>query len=455
MKNKLLKFYIFILPLIPITFAIDFGESLPLFTFSRIVLILLILLELLKSKGKIVIFNNKALRMIVVGYFLTLGITNLINFSTTSTMGIINVFLEQIITIYIVVKNFKEEDLDSYLKIVTRVSFIMAILGIVEFTTGFNMYSLLEITTRENLRSVSSYYSRMGVNRVEASFGHALGYGLYLVLFIPIVYMYGQLTASKNEKIKVNLTVFLMITNLFLTLSRSSILVFIIELFLYYVMSNRETKSKGMIFSFFLVIVLGITVSIPELKDVKLVSTINDSITSVVDVIFGTNITSTFDTQDNSNPYIYRLYLIKYTFTQQKISQLFLGRGIGFLRFGGLILDIPEFYKTHGKLLTVSIDNFYILNVLQSGVFSIVGLCISFVIVLKQSYQVIKLNTKSSLFAKGFFIGFIGYIIHLGMCDELGTLKIALIPFSIMIVIYNEHFGKKNTLREVKKYVKN
>ncbi|MGU8607404.1 hypothetical protein ACV3RW_10520 [Clostridium perfringens] len=434
--KNLLYIYIFLLPLLPVTFALNISDSIPLISFSRILLFLLIVYEFIKQKLSLKVVLNSSGVYILIFYFIPILISNLINLNKYSLMGIVNILIEQILFYIILRNNLDLKKIDIIMKIIIFTAFILATLGIVEAITKFNVFSFLDLAKRENLRS-SGEFIRMGSIRIETSFGHSLGFGLYLVMFSPIIFFYSVNLKKCNLKYIGYITSVLMIINICLTMSRSTLLILIVQFGVYFLL----VKGLKKVFLVYLLI-LGISAfiviaNIPNIENIGVVQTTKNSIYSTLDVVFGTDLAKNFSDNDNTDPYIYRNYLIYYTFNQD-FKQLMEGHGIGFLRIQPLYFNIPKL-NPYEPIRTVTIDNYYILSVLQSGLISGIGIILLFIIYLKRSYRIFKTKNQYSYLALGIFLGVLGYSLHLFMVDELGTMRMVWIPLAILDTIYKEY----------------
>lgn len=439
--NNSYKIFIILTPIIPLYLAIDVSTSLPLLSAYRLLYLLFIIDELIIKKkiSKLIDCIKKDMfTNIIFIYIASLFIATIINFNKTSLVNLISIIIEQILLYYIICINIKSmKTVELIIDLIIKVSLVLSILGVIEYLTSFNIFSLLDTSKRLS----SSNYIRMGSLRVSTSFNHSLGYGLYLVLFIPIV-MY-RMHKSKLEKKKTNLyfdrvTFILMNINLILTGSRSTILILIFQYSIMFLMSSWR---KQVIISIVGIIIFGaITIfSIsPVGENIPGISMINNNIKMLYDTLLGTNLVDNFG--DNDDPFIYRGKLIEYALSK-KGKEFIAGQGLGFIRDNPLVFDIPEL-NPWGPTISYSVDNYYILKFLEVGFIGLIGTIALFFKYLRSIF----INIKINYFNKMLFVSMIGYLVNLFMVDQLETIKylwILLALYSSILRIIKYDANKK------------
>lgn len=431
------KIFFMIVPLIPMYLAIDINPSLPLISAYRLLYMLFIIDQLIiKKKMNILIESVKRDKFNKFVFFYVIGIfiSTMFNFNKTSVVNLVSIIIEQVLLYYIIRINlYKEEVIKSIIDIVIKVSLLLSILGIMEYITSFNIFSLLDTSQRV----ISSYYIRMGSLRVSTSFKHSLGYGLYLVLFIPIV-LYRLNTLKQNRKnlryLRTIITFILMNINVMLTSSRSTLLVLLLQYLIIFIMLNWKKKIVTIIITSIIagsMIILSIS---PVAEGMFGISIVSQSIKSLSNTFIGNNSDETFG--ENSEPFTYRKELIKYSFNK-KGKDFLVGEGLGFIRENPLVFNLPELNKWE-PIVSYSVDNYYVLKFLELGIMGLIPMTILFGAFTINMF----LNRKKSYLSKMLLISTIGYFLHLFMVDELETIKYLWILFAIFsshLKYINEH----------------
>lgn len=225
--------------ILPSYFAIELASFLPLMTGSRIILILLIISYIFKQKGiiNVKIFYNKNLKKYFKIYFLCVLITNLYYcaITTEAIKRILVIIIEELLLLWIVVKviNTKEK-LIFALKIISIMSGITAVIAVIGSITDKNLFNYLNTVSRDVL--IANYY-RLGFLRAEAGFGHAVYYGLYCVVIIPIA-MY----LAENEKRNLKYIICLSLNILGLIFSNSRGPFLVLGVLVIYMIFNKKKE---------------------------------------------------------------------------------------------------------------------------------------------------------------------------------------------------------------------
>ena len=308
-------------------------------------------------------------------------------------------------------------------------AYFLSIYGLIEFATGISFYQkFLKTIPASVANSV-----RSGYYRIMGPCGHALGYGLLLLLFIPIVCV-----DYKKNKVFLYKRPFLMIlllANVFLTGSRSSLALAAIEVLFITFISDKEQRKKSIyftvgifIFFVFLLVVFYKT---------RIANYIIMQIAILFDTVFDTQLSVQFGAEVNrlKDSENYRSFL-PYIFTLDWLNPL-LGRGVK-RGFAGKVTN------SAGQTATIkSVDNYYICQYIKyayPGLFAYVSyIIISIKEMIKglfrYRYQPIKV----------LLIGFICYYVNLWWVDALQTLKFvyAYAALFFAIILYYKDIDKK------------
>ncbi len=293
--------------------------------------------------------------------------------------------------------------------------------GIVEFVYGKSLF-LQFLSTVPN--AVANTY-RSGHYRIMGPCGHALAYGLLLILFIAVA----CIDLEKNEVFlfKRPFLVILLYINVFLTGSRSTLGITILEAVLIILFSNRRNIKKTLLIIFFAILALALFLLLFHGTSVG--RYILMQITSVIDQIFGTSYAAYFGAQttrlENSEEYRKVLPLI---FTLDWLNPL-VGRGVSrkiSVKINGIYVE--------------SIDNYYVSQYIKYAYPGLVCYVIFIITTLgKMIHTIVKYK---SAFAKVAFIGTCCYFINLWWVDALQTLKF---EYVIIAIFYSYVIVMKET----------
>lgn len=420
--------YIISLILLPQYFSISISNSLPILTIPRILIAMIIIkICLVKIDFKRMICIIKECKY--TKYFIIYLIINMIivinNMNSVGINELFAILTEQIFLFYLfnfIVKY--KMSINKVLKIICSCMFILAIFGFFEFLTDVNLFNYLNITNRKGL--VMSNYIRMGNLRVTGPFGHPLAYGLFLLLFIPVIFI----TINKGKKIYI-ITLVFSIINLFLTGSRSSIICFTIQMIIVFIFIKNNKKIKTIIITSNIIMAIFLFSNI--FPNNALSNNINDMIYMMSDALFGTNLAEDFG--KNEEPYGYRMELLN-ILKDKRINPL-LGEGYG---------NNPKFYvhswkwnEYTGITEIKSIDNYYIQKYIECGYLGLIANLIIMYIFIKESFNIYKKQRKFI----GIFltISIIGYGINLFMVDDIGTIKFLWMIYGM--IYYFKYLDKK------------
>lgn len=277
---------------------------------------------------------------------------------------------------------------------------------------GFNIFSILENFDLGDMGTIA--YQRMGILRLESSFGHSIPYAIYLS-FISLLVQYKVHTNKDKKVLTMKLNAFLVVIWLavILTLSRAPMAVFFLIQFLnfmrYGAIKKLKLITKAIIavgFLLLLLFIVGIDIGIlfktiyAFIETLTVKGTANSSLLSD----FGTNM----------NPYEYRLGLFSKVFDYMR------NQNISFL--------IGEY----GWVSTFSIDNGFLSILIFNGIFGLVGRLILYCYALFIS---ITMYLKRTRYADFYFIStliIVGYILNLTSVAEMGELRLFLIIIGLI-----------------------
>lgn len=301
--------------------------------------------------------------------------------------------------------------IDLFLKVVRVCSYILCLLGVQEYVTGVNLFHKLQ-----TLDANFSQYIRSGSVRIMGPCGHALAYGLLLLLLLPL-----SCIDWKNKKINIlnDKFLFLLITvNVFLTGSRSSLSLFMLEVVLLFLFSPKKEKKLTILFVFIMIMcVMCLVVFLPNSGISRYIML---QITSIVDTIFGTTFAAAYGAESErlTNSTDYRRVLTKIFFVDYLNPVL--GRGVS--RHSGFQID---------GVNIISIDNFYVAQYIR---YAYPGLITYVWFVLKAVLDMLRkwAKTKDGIYA-AIFCGVVCYFVNLWWMDSLQTLRYV---YALMAIIY-------------------
>lgn len=293
--------------------------------------------------------------------------------------------------------------------------YFFGVLGLIDYVLG---QSLMLKFLRTVPTPVMNVY-RSGQYRIMGPCGHPLGYGLYMILLLPMA----CIDFEKKEVFlfKRPLLLALLLINVFLTGSRSTLGIVILECFLIFLFSNRKNVKKTLICILIAIVFLVLFLMI--FYKTKIGQYAMMQIASVIDQIFGTEYAVLFGAEttrlEDSEEYRKRLPLI---FTLDWLNPL-VGRGVS----RGFGVEIDGYY-IH------SIDNYYVSQYIK---YAYPGLVSYVVIILATVGTMLSgiVKHKSNII-KMAFVGTVCYFINLWWVDALQTLKYEYIIIAIFYATY-------------------
>lgn len=312
-------------------------------------------------------------------------------------------------------------EFDSIINIICIFSFCLSVLGIIEYGTHHTPFLYLE--TIKGLFSGGGM--RSGSYRVVGPANHPLGYGLMLIIFIPIACL-----NSKKDKVDILYRPFLLlllILNVFLTGSRSTLAVAILELFFLFLFQGRNCKKKSIVYILIFFVLFSIFLMISYKTSFS--RYILRQFTSVIDEIFKTNYAVNFGANATvlSNSSEYRKYLPK-IFTESFLNPL-IGRGSGYT----FRWYVDGFYIE-------SIDNFYVALFIR---YAYPGMITYILIIIRALISLVRtIFYAHSGTCKVLLCSLLCYFINLWWLDTLQTIKYAYIVIALFY-IYVSKMQKK------------
>ncbi len=300
------------------------------------------------------------------------------------------------------------------LKILVAFSYILGVLGILEYLMGRSPFSYLE--TIPGL--YTGIFIRSGSYRIMGPALHSLGYGLMLITCFAVA----ALDTERNEinLLKRPLLNLLLAVNVFLTGSRSTLGVFLLEIVLLFLFSPSASKKKFAVGGGILVGLLAVfLVALPE---TPVAQNVMLQMTSVADEVLGTEYAVQYgaDVSSLEGSSNYREQLV-HIFGLEWLNPLL---GIG--RSRNLAVEINGTY-------IYSVDSFYIAEFVR---YAWPGFITYVVFILCYLFSMLRAALqKGAGIYKALFIGAVCYFINLLWLDSLQTLKYVYLLFAIFVAL--------------------
>ncbi|OAA86943.1 O-antigen ligase family protein [Clostridium ljungdahlii] len=377
-KNKKIGIFLFLFfvcyIVLPSYFAIEISASFPLITMSRVLLVILCLSYIYKCRGriKLSIANKNAgiNRKLIIYFAIVIGIS--IYFLTTifnaALDQLMSIFIEEVLVIWIISCTVTtKEKLIRCLEVMVYASGVVAIVSITGLLVGENPFYYLNTVSREMLMA---NFSRMGLMRLEAGFGHAVYYGLYCTVMIPIA-MYFYENSGRN-RFRYMVCIILNIIALVLSNSRGTLVAFILVVCIMLFQKKRNQLKKYQIFIISAAMVFAIAVIfVPELSNY-----ISDVFKSLVYIISPS--TGTIDNYgtnaDGLTSRMAQLSGITWTFKQSPI----VGLGPDAMKRGVL-----SYYWLGNWQVTNTYDIGYVKIFCEYGILGSIGFLVLYSMILK------------------------------------------------------------------------
>lgn len=414
--NRLAILFMFCYVVLPQYFGVDI--SVFDFTAQRI-MVVVFLLFIFERKAEVLKFFQSCKR---TNLNLFLFIYLFICFYTGVRRGHIGSFaypLMEFVAFYIFVYIVSDViGIKRSIKVLIIFIYILCILGCLEFVMHQSPFAYLE--TIKGVRS--NPMIRSGAYRIMGPAGHSLAYGLMLNSFVVIACV--DFDEDKINILKNKLLLLLIIINVFLTGSRSTLAIMFLEIGMLIVFSDKETKKKTIMFIIAFIII--ITFIVVVLYKTPISRYILLQITSVIDEAFDTTYSMNFgaDVTTLSNSSSYREILPR-IFTVDFLNPL-IGRGSGY-----------HFMWYVDGVSIKSIDNFYVAEYIR---YAYPGLVVYVLLIVWALISMFRdfLRYKSGI-SIAFFCGVVCYYFNLWYMDHLQTLKYAY----MMIAIYYSFYDRK------------
>ena len=316
------------------------------------------------------------------------------------------------------------------LKLIVGCAYFLAIYGFIEYIYGKSLYLQFLCTMPTN---VTNYY-RSGHYRIMGPCGHSLGYGLLLLIFIAVI----SYDPERDELYLFHRPVLLamLLINVFLTGSRSTLGIAAMECFLILLFSKGTSLKKTLVFS---VLLLSVFLALLfMLQNTGIGKYFMGQLMSIVDQFCGTNYAEKYgiDSTTLQNSTNYRK-MLPYIFKLDWLNPI-VGRGN---RFNGA--EIQGVY-IH------SIDNYYVSQFIKYAYPGLI--CYILFLLTTLSVLIYEIYRYKSGLAKMVLIGTFCYFLNLWWLDALQTLKFVYLLLAVFFAYQLERKDiEKRMLRETLK----
>lgn len=411
-----------------------FGIPLPIFDFTvlRIMIVFLSLIifsDKKRSDDFIDLIKTSAFIYVLFPYLIVITYTMVFRAD-------INAFLNPFIELYslclMVYVIHYSLGVKSTIKLLVFCSYLLTILGLVEFAMGRTPFVYL-ITIRG---IYTGGFVRSGNYRIMSSAIHSLGYGLVLLTMIPLAF-YNEDT-DKVDPTRHTLLTILIVINVFLTGSRSTLGVLILEIVLALFLVDKEVRRKFLLGTVVFLIVFSAIVAVFHNTGFGRYMLLQ--ITSVIDSVFGTTYSVQYgaDLSSLGSSTNYREQL-KGIFKVKWLNPIL---GIGRKRaFSGMV---------NGSYVK-SVDNYYICEYIRyayPGMITYMGFLAYWILkMIKEGFGKLKSDLSKIL-----LVGVVCYALNLKWVDSLQTLKYLYILFALNVCSVDKKQIKPKIINS--KYIK-
>lgn len=315
-------------------------------------------------------------------------------------------------------------------KFIIFCAYFLTIYGLVEYFVGHSLY--LQFLRTVPTTVINQY--RSGHYRIMGPCGHPLGYGLLLLLFIALASL--DFKKDRVNLIKRPVLLVLLLLNVFLTGSRSTLGIAAAEVVVILILSDNVNRKKALLGVSALVVLLGVFLLI--FYKTSIGQYLMLQITMMIDQVFGTEVSVNFgaDLTVLENSEGYRKFLPK-IFTLDYLNPL-VGRGIK-RGFGA------EFVTETGEIVYIkSIDNYYVQQYIKYAYPGLITYCLFIITtVITMVYNIIKY--KSGTY-KLLLIAVCCYFFNLWYLDALQTLKFVYVIIALFFAcVLLRQDASKNT----------
>lgn len=397
-----------------------FGIPLPGFalTAQRIVTVALILMIVFtREKGADFsqILKGCTANIYILPMLLVYAYTAIAVKSPNSVLGH---FADAVCAFYLIILLAKDVfGVEGLINLLVKVVSVVCCIAIIDMLRRWNPYQLIH-----TIASISGDSNWRGSSyRVAAMCSHPIGFGMYLLLMLPVVSIDAENKALNLLKHPIALG--LMSLAMLGTGSRGPIACFMAECLALFIMSDSGFK-KSYSGTIFLVVVFAVFVLIAFNRESHINRWVWMNVFQIIDELFGTSFVldryGYWQYALTSNSSEYRDYL-PFIFVSPDLDP-FLGQGN---QGDGISF-------TAGGYFIQSVDNFYVLQYIRYAWPGVITTVLLFVAILIKCYTSWRVTGRCGVFF-AFGIAFLLYYANLWTVADLGTLKYY---FGVFALVY-------------------
>lgn len=406
-RNLLLYYFVFLYPILPEYLSISFSRALPLFTASRMLLLIMVLSLFFKRKVKLKIFRKKTFGIALLFFIVCETLVFLAHIGDgESVKAFVGILLENIIFLIVMVNLIdSKRKFEVCLKTLLMAAGFVFVMGILESITQYNL-ALTFLNTGMRDDYLISNYERFNSVRAAFTFGHALALAVYCVALLPFV-MY---KINTTKKAIYYILFELGLGCLLLTMSRSIILIYAVIFIISLVQLNKQTR-KGYWKILGTTVVLGfvIVIAVPSLFAI-----LRDTVLGTLNTLGAHfSVSSAGLNEEAMLSRFAQLTLI----SQVASDHLLFGIGNGSLKSAGLRVILSD-----RSFKARSIDIEYLSLFIRGGIVGLLGGVTLYLGLLKTIWRR-KKRDKNPL-VKAFFLSFICILLSYFAVAQLTTTNI-------------------------------
>lgn len=312
--------------------------------------------------------------------------------------------------------------LNKIISIVTICLYVVTIFGVVEFLTSINVFTQFSLSNTD----VIDVSYRDDSLRIRGPYGHALAYGMVMLLLFPIT-CYRE-NDNCIDLFKNKCLLILIALSMFFTGARSGIGLFLIELVVLYLLTGKKYRTPQLLYT--VIIVIACSGIVYFLGNTEFVQYLFRQFFYIIDQWFGTNHSLQYggDASIKASS-IARDRIWKIPFSDN--VNLWLGKGVS---------NHDVFVIDGWKV--VSIDCYYVRVYVAYGIGGIIALLLVVATFMRRSISgYVHLKNMGIVAAA---IAGIAYLANLLYVDELSTFRLFL-----MLVAFSEALRAKVPLLSV------
>ncbi|MDR3543887.1 MAG: O-antigen ligase family protein [Desulfosporosinus sp.] len=328
---------------------------------------------------------------------------------------IIKFVLERAFLIMILYSTIKtREEFNSLIDILLKFAVLESISAYIHFVFNFNVFSIISNATDLSTLTADTQY-RLGMVRVEGSFGHPITFAIYLSICLWLcLYMYSQFS-----RVKYRIYYVMMCIALLLTIERLPLIIFIASQIVYLLIQNPKKLRRILTRVVVLIPILLLLVFI--LPDQ--VMEVPKNILNMVTGVFSSESLMGISSYNDESAFSYRSAMLKVLPTQMENHWLF---GIG----SQYNTSFSFYINNH---VQHSIDNQYLYYFVVYGIFGLTEsiLWVIGITLVSKRYFSVKSTKKFQYYSR--FIIFV-YALNLFSVAEMYEYKIVIVFMSLCLI---------------------